>query len=156
MRKIKYLIILLSIALMLPVQLAAKSDAGVKINWSTYDEAQRAGNESRKFFIYFYTDQCGYCRLLEAKTFTDETVVDYINSNYTPVRVNAGRDFKVASRFGIQGVPDLRFLTSEGEGIARWPGYIESARLLILLQYIATDSYKNMNFNDFIDKRKPN
>ncbi len=156
MPNIKSLIILLSIALILPAQLAAKSDAGPKINWSTYDEAQRAGDEARKFFIYFYTDQCGYCRLLEAKTFTDESVVDYINSNYTPVRVNAGKEIKIASRFGIQGVPDLRFLTSKGEGIARWPGYIESAQLLVLLRYIHTDSFKKMNFNDFLKEQTGN
>jgi len=150
MGKIKSLIILLSIALLLPAQLAAKSDAGAKINWSTYDDARSTDHDTRKFFIYFYTDQCGFCRLLEAKTFTDESVVDYINSNYTPVRVNAGKELKIASRFGIQGVPDLRFLTAEGEGIARWPGYIESSRLLVLLRYIHTDSYKTMNFNDFV------
>ena len=154
MGKIKSLIILLSVALLLPAQLAAKSDAGAKINWSTYDEAQKAGNDSRKFLIYFYTDQCGYCKMLEANTFTDERVVDYINSNYTPVRVNAGKELKIASRFGIQGVPDLRFLSSKGEIIARWPGYVESVRLLAILQYIHTDSYKKMNFGDFVKKQK--
>jgi len=154
MRKIESLIIILSIALMIPIQVAANRPTGAKINWSTYDEAQNTGNDSRKFFIYFYTDQCGYCRMLEKNTFTDESVVDYINSNYTPVRVNAGKEIKIASRFGIQGVPDLRFLSSKGENIARWPGYIEGARLLAMLQYIHTDSYKEMNFSDFVKSQK--
>ena len=153
MRKIQLMIAFMGIALMLTAQTATSSKTGAAINWTTYDDAQKAGNDTRKFFIYFYTDQCGYCRLLETKTFTDETVADYINSNYTPVRVNAGKEFKVASRFGIQGVPDLRFLTTKGEGIARWPGFIETEKLLILLRYIATDSYKIMNFNDFVNKQ---
>ena len=154
MRKIQLLIILLGIGLMLTAQAANRSKAGAAINWSTYDEAQKAGNDSRKFLIYFYTDQCGYCKMLEANTFTDERVVDYINSNYTPVRVNAGKEINVASRFGIQGVPDLRFLSSKGEIIARWPGYVESVRLLAILQYIHTDSYKKMNFSDFVKEQK--
>ncbi len=155
MRKIDALIIVLCIALMvLPAQAAAKLRTGAKINWASYEEAQKAGNDSRKFFIYFYTDQCGYCKLLEANTFTDERVIDYINNNYTPVRVNAGKEIKIASRFGIQGVPDLRFLSSEGENIARWPGYIESARLLAMLQYIHTESYKKMKFSDFVKEQK--
>jgi thioredoxin-related protein len=155
MRKISSLILFLCIALMvLPAQIAAKKQTGANINWSTYDEAQKAGNDSRKFFIYFYTDQCGYCKLLEANTFTDKNVVDYINSNYAPVRVNAGKEINVASRFGIQGVPDLRFLSSEGESIARWPGYIESEPLLAMLRYIHTDSYKEMSFSDFVKRQK--
>ena len=149
MAKLKSWIILLAGILIVPAQAPASSGKEAAINWSTYEEARMGDNHSRKYFIYFFTEQCGYCRMLEARTFTDESVIDYINSNYTPVRVNAGKEFKVASRFGIQGVPDLRFLSPEGEGIARWPGFIESSRLLILLRYISTDSYKNMNFNDF-------
>jgi thioredoxin-related protein len=91
---------------------------------------------------------------LESKTFTNQAVADYINANYTPVRVNAGTETSLASRFGIQGVPDLRFLSPKGENIARWPGYIESERLLILLRYISTDSYKSMNFGDFVKDQK--
>ena len=154
MRKIGLLITLLVAALLVPSQVPAKKNTGPAINWATYDEAQRAGDQTRKFFVYFYSDQCGYCKLMEEKTFRDEAVVAYINDNYLPVRVNTGQETRVASRFGIQGVPDLRFLTSKGEGIARWPGFIESGRLLTLLQYIHTDSYKKMNFNDFVKEHK--
>ncbi len=150
MRKIECLVAVLIIALVLPIHSAANRDSGSKIKWSTYKQAQKASKGDRKYFIYFYTDQCGYCRMLEAKTFSNDTVADYINNHYTPVRVNAGEEFKIASQYGIQGVPDLRFLSPSGENIARWPGFIESARLLALLQYIQTDSYKQMNFNDFI------
>jgi thioredoxin-related protein len=154
MRKIAIGLILAGIALVQPAPVPAGSDTHAGINWSSYDEAQKAGNATRKFFVYFYSDHCGYCKLMDAKTFKDEAVIDYINSNYLPVRVNAGQEFKVASRFGIQGVPDLRFLTAQGEGIARWPGFIASAALLKLLEYINTDSYKKMNFTEFVKAQK--
>ncbi len=150
MGKFGSIIVLLLVVMMGPAQTPASSDRSAQINWSTYDEAQRSADNTRKRFLYFFSDQCGYCRMMEEKTFKNKAVINYINSNYTPVRVNAGREARVASLFGIRGVPDLRFLTAKGEGIARWPGYIESARLITLLQYIYTDSYKKMNFKDFV------
>ena len=156
MRKIHALIIFLSITLVIPIQAAASSKDDVKINWSSYADAQKTSNNGRKYFIYFYSEGCGYCKMLESKTFSNEAVADYINAHYTPVRVNAGKEMNLASRFGIRGVPDLRFLTPEGDSIARWPGFIESGRLLILLRYIGTDSYKNMNFSDFVKTQKQN
>ena len=154
MRKIGILVTLLVAALVAPSPVPAKKNTETQIEWTTYDEARRAGDQSRKFFVYFYSDQCGYCKLMDEKTFRDASVVAYINDNYLPVRINTGRETGLASRFGIQGVPDLRFLTPKGEGIARWPGFIESSRLLTLLQYINTDSYKKMNFNDFVKEQK--
>ena len=156
MRTVKSLIILLIVALAIPMQAAAGSSGDAKINWSSYAEAQKAGSNGRKYFIYFYSEHCGYCRRLESKAFSDATVINYINANYTPVRVNAGTETKLAARFGVQGVPDLRFLSPEGENIARWPGYIESNRLIIMLRYIATDSYKSMNFGDFVKEQGKN
>jgi thioredoxin-related protein len=149
MRIIRPLIIILCIALAIPLQAATSSRDDAKINWSSYADAQKAGTNGRKYFIYFYSEHCGYCKRLESKTFTNKAVIDYINTNYSPVLVNAGTERSLATRFGIQGVPDLRFLSPKGENIARWPGYIESERLLILLRYISTDSYKSMNFDDF-------
>ena len=154
MRIIQSLIVLLSVALAIPMQLAAGTRHDAKINWSSYSDAQKAGSNGRKYFIYFYSEHCGYCKRLESKTFSDSTVIDYINSNYTPVRVDAGTEGKLAARFGVQGVPDLRFLSPEGENIARWPGFIESKRLIIMLRYIATDSYKSKNFGDFVKEQK--
>jgi thioredoxin-related protein len=149
-----FLVILVSIVLAAPFQVPANRGIDQEIKWTTYNDAQKAGNDARKLFVYFFSDRCGYCELMDEKTFKDKAVVAYINSNYRPVRVNTGEERKIAVRFGIQGVPDLRFLTFEGEGIARWPGFIESAHLLTLLQYINTDSYKEMNYSDFVNSQK--
>ena len=88
------------------------------------------------------------------KLVTVKDAIDYINANYTPVRVNIEKEVKIASRFQVYTIPDLRFLTPEGDSIARWPGYLESDRLLVLLRFISTDSYKNMGFSDFVKGQK--
>lgn len=136
-----------------PLSLLAEKSTPHQINWSTYAEAEARTNADRKYFIYFYTDQCPACVMLKKNTFSNKAVIDYINTNYTPIKVNAGKDAKLAARFQIRGVPDLRFLSPKGEGISRWLGYIESKRLLTLLKYIGSDSYQEMSYKEFVTRQ---
>jgi len=148
-KKIFHLSILLG-CLLWPLQgLAAQPEL---IKWLSFDEAKKieAQTQSKKFLLYFYTGWCGYCRKLEQKTFMDKSVADYVNSHFIPVRINSEELPKIADRYSVSGVPDLRFLSAKGENIARWPGYIESDKLLPLLKYIHTDSYLKMGYSDFL------
>jgi thioredoxin-related protein len=154
MKKITCIVALALTILWMPHPTPAGTGASNKINWASYDNAQNRNSEKRKYFIYFYTDQCGFCSMLEKKTFSDESIIEYINSNYTPVKVNARKESKLATQFGIQGVPDLRFLTAKGEDIARWPGFIETKNLLPLLQYIHTDSYEKTSYKEFLKQKR--
>lgn len=139
---------------LIPTAHPAAGSAPGAVKWLTFDEAQKIGQEqSQKFLLYFYTDWCGYCRKLDKSTFTDKAVADYINTNFIPVRINSEKMPKVAARYGVGGVPDLRFLTAKGENIARWPGYIEADRFLPLLQYIHTESYQKMSYGDFLKNK---
>ena len=138
-------------ALLVMIPLSAKGISAGTIEWQSYDKAQQSRLD-RKLLIYFMADWCGYCRSLEKKTFTDQKVIDYINQNFLPVRINIDKEQQIAGHFGISGVPALQFLTPKGEPIARWPGFIEAKQLLPLLKYIKTDSYKTKNFNEFMKK----
>ena len=152
----KHVIILLTILCGLVVPLASQSRAepAATIAWQDYESAQKASQgQSRKFLLYFYTDWCGYCRKLDKETFSDKAVADYINNNFIPVRINSEKMPKVAGRYSVSGVPDLRFVSAKGEDIARWPGYIEASKFLPMLKYIHTDSYQTMSYGDFIKEK---
>jgi len=154
MKTTAWIVALTLLTLWAPLPLPAEKNASNQINWSTYAEAEAKNSGDRKYFIYFYTDQCPACVMLKKNTFSDKAVIEFINDNYTPIKVNAGKDTKLAARFRIQGVPDLRFLSPEGEGISRWLGYIESKRLLTLLQYIKSDSYEEISYKEFVSRQK--
>ena len=157
MRQFSTALILLAAVTLQAVPLPADASSADKINWLSYNEAQKQKDRSdRKFFVYFHADWCAYCHKLEKNTFSDSGVVDYINSHFTPVRIDSDKEKKLAARFGVQGLPDLRFLDAEGKDIARWPGYIESGPLLNLLRFIHTDSYKTMNFRKFVKQQEKN
>ena len=78
--------------------------ASKKINWLTWNEAIDAREKfievnkeaiaaqklyPPKFFIDIYTDWCGWCKRMDATTFSDPAIVEYMNKNYFPVKLNA-------------------------------------------------------------------
>ena len=137
------------IAILIAIPTLVKSPPEGSIAWLTYEKAQQLPPD-RKFFVYFNADWCGYCRSMEKTTFKDPEIASYINRNFTPVKVNIDRQKQIAAQYGVQGVPDLRFISSKGEAIARWPGLIKADQLLPLLKYIHTDSYLTQDYSQFL------
>ena len=119
------------------------------IDWLSYEKAQQV-RQDRKFILYFNAGWCGFCRKLETTTFQDPDVVAFINRNFTPVTVNIDQEKQLAAQYGVRGVPDLRFVSAQGEPIARWSGFIESEDLMPLLKYIHTDSYLTQEYSQFL------
>lgn len=147
-------IIALTLFLVIPASFLSARETKETVKWLSFDEGQKKGEaQDQKFFLYFYTDWCGYCRKLEKETFTDKAVAKYLNNNFIPVRINSEHLPKVAARFGVRGFPDLRFLTPKGENIGSLPGYVDANKLLPMLKYIHTDSYLTMSYSDFVKKK---
>lgn len=142
------LMVILAGAMWSPCYIRAEN--GNAVNWVTYAEAKKKLNSDRKFFVYFYSNNCGYCEKLEEESFADDRVADILNTHYIPVRVNIDNETQLAKQYHVMGVPDLRFLKTNGEDLARSPGYSSKTRIINLLRFIHTDSYETMNFRDFV------
>ena len=59
------------------------------INWITWDkmiETRKADSIKKKVFIDFYTGWCGWCKKMDASTFQDPIIVNYINSSFYSVK----------------------------------------------------------------------
>lgn len=97
---------------------------GAEIAWNeTYATAQaKAKKESKPMLVIITTEQCRWCRKLEATTLSDDEVIAKINSRFVPVHVT--RDKSVYPKnLTAKMVPMSYFLDANGNIIHSIPGY---------------------------------
>lgn len=94
------------------------------IAWNdTYEQAQaKAKKEAKPMLVIITTEQCRWCRKLEATTLSDDEVVSKINSRFVPVHLT--RDKSVYPKnLTAKMVPMSYFLDGNGKILYSMPGY---------------------------------
>ena len=116
--------------------------------------------EPRKIVMDVYTKWCGPCKMMMANTFTNASVIEYINSNYYAVKFDAespdpvtfqGNEFKNPTydpnRRGRNGVhelsralkvnayPTLVYFDEDANVIAPISGYKQPAQMELYLKF---------------------
>lgn len=130
----------------------ASSDS---IRWYAYDEGTILRKiEKKKIFLHFWAEWCKYCAKMAKETFTDPSIIDYLNKHFISIKVDVEREQKISSKYNIIGLPVTMFISENGEEISDMPGYVPPGMLIDILKYIHTDSYKNMAFEEFVNKNK--
>lgn len=157
--KIKFLLLFIYILIIFFSSLIIFSNSEIK--WIQFDDALTYAKKDNKFiFIYFWTETCPYCQKMKNITLSNKEVITYLNENFYSVSINANSPTIIsktlnktgnglANLYMIQGVPTSLFLKPNGEVLYNIPGYIEYPNFILILKYINTKSYENMNFNDF-------
>lgn len=118
-----------------------------KINWVSIDEAERLTKEvPKKIFIDVYTDWCGWCKRMDASTFSDEAVIDYVNEHYYAVKLNAEskenislkgmntNGIELARSFKVTGYPTIVFIDETFEQVLPVPGFRKAAEFHDILK----------------------
>ena len=61
-----------------------------KMKWYTIEEVQALNEKDPKpILVDVYTDWCGWCKVMDRKTFANADVQAYIQENFYPVKFNA-------------------------------------------------------------------
>lgn len=144
------------------------------IKWMNFNEAVKLNKEHpKKLFIDVYTSWCGWCKRMDADTYTDPTVIDYINKHFYAVRLDAEtRDtfqfnnhtfvnaYPVGSRGAVNelassmldgklGYPTQVYFDEKINRLTYVQSYLAAKDLMPILTYFGEDKYKTMKFDDY-------
>lgn len=147
-----------------------------QVKWYTIEQVQElVKKEPRKIYIDMYTDWCGWCKVMDSKTFTDDRIAKQLNSTFYAVKFDAegkdnvmfrNREFKFIPQ-GTRGYHELAaalmqgklsyptsvFLDENLDLISPLPGYYPPEKLDPILQFIAGDYFKTINYEQFLSKK---
>ena len=155
-----------------PNQSATSAQTEGELKWYTWEEAVAANKkEPRKIMVDVYTDWCGWCKRMDATTFTDETVSAYMKKNFYPVKLDAeqkedivfdGNTFKFqpygrrgAHELAIQllngrmSYPSIVYLNEKFEIITVSPGYKMPDDIMKELRFVGDEVYKTQTWEQF-------
>lgn len=86
----------------------------------------KAKCEKKVVMIDFYADWCGWCKVLEDKTFSDEAVKKFLTDKTIPIKINAEEKpngEKLAKEYKVTGYPCIVFVDGDGKEVGRVIGY---------------------------------
>lgn len=143
----------------------------IELKWFNYSQGlTKSKVENTPILIYFYSDNCGYCRKLETETFVNEEVMEIMNKYFALIKVNSnssnivlenGKEISESALsrevYQVRGYPTVWFLSENKDRIASLPGFVEPAIfkniLENVLEYIEGSHYKEVSFPEYYKQR---
>ncbi len=121
--------------------LASECRAAEGIEWmSDYlSGLERARIERKPIMIDFYTSWCYYCKVLDARTYTDKEIIR-LSEQLVSLKINAERERQLARSYFIRAYPIIVFLSRDGKEIRRLYGYQTPAALKGVIRKILDDT----------------
>jgi thioredoxin-related protein len=145
-------------------------DNSEKIQWISLDEASKLAEKTgKKIIVDVYTHWCGWCKIMDQKTFSNSDVIKYINSKYLAVKLNAEtRDSLIYKgiKFGFNpekranqlaylllngkmSYPTTVILNEKSEILTPITGFVEPQIMLKVLKYYGENYYTTMKWEEF-------
>jgi thioredoxin-related protein len=148
-----------------------KAPGFTEIKWVSLSFAlKNAPKNQRMIMIDFYTDWCGWCKVMDKKVYSQPAIIQYLNEKYYCIKFDAeGKDtaeykgrvytyepdirihqFAYKMLNGELGYPTTVFLNPNGDPIVPVPGYLDPPTLETLLHYYGERKHEqNISYEDF-------
>ena len=113
--------------------LTASGDAEIKFLRGKLAEAVNKAEETKKpIMVDFITDWCRWCDTLDARTYSNANVADYINKHVVPIKIDSekGEGIDIAKKYGVMAYPTILFIHPNGDEIDRILGYVPTEPFL--------------------------
>ncbi|GAO45561.1 hypothetical protein FPE01S_06_00520 [Flavihumibacter petaseus NBRC 106054] len=140
------------------------------MRWMTLAEAEEAAKkEPRPILIDLYTDWCGWCKVMDKRTYRNEKVIKYLHSRFYPVKLDAetkstlsykGKAFSYNTQYktneialyltgGQLSYPTTVIIPTTGEDPQPIPGYLAPGELELIVKFFGEGAYRKQEFTAY-------
>jgi len=164
---------LLTICFLFEILVSAKAQVepgSHAIHWMSFSDAVKENQKQpKKIFIDVYTKWCGWCKRMDATTYEDSAVINFMNANYYAVHLDAetkdtiifrdkqfvfrpeykANELALSLMSGKMSYPTVIYLDENFGLLAPSPGYQSTEQLMPQLKYFANDIYKEKTWEEY-------
>ncbi len=115
------------------------------LNWfnGNLEEALASLNENQIIMLDFYINNWSACNLLDAKTFTNQKLIDLSKTNLMSLKVNGYSNYgeTLSKEFNVKKYPKIILLKKENNKLVKVDkidGYINATELIIKIEKALT------------------
>ncbi len=118
-----------------------------------YEGALKAAKKDNKpVLLYFFTQSCYYCRLMDSKTLADKEIDATLKKDFVYLRVDLDKSTDLQKLYQITGTPTSWFLESSGNRVGAIPGYVDAKTYRRILEYVKGKIYNQMDLQAYLKK----
>lgn len=138
-------------AVMFTVIGSSSGFASDAINWQSLDSGIDAAKQSHKMIMVdLYTDWCQYCKKLDQTTYTDQSLINYLNDKFVCIKENAetekvGKTLKTA--YHSDGYPTILVFDESGTFLGKIDGCANASNYKMFLEGFIKTPVKGDNPN---------
>lgn len=106
-------------------------------DWESIKE--KAKNGRKLIFVDAYTDWCGWCKVMDEKTFSNEAIGNMMDQYFINVKLEMEKDelgIKLATKYAISAFPTYLIFNENGALIYQTVGYQDAAAFMSTLSTI--------------------
>ena len=139
--------VLLMILVLINISLASE------IKWLSFKEGLEKAKKERKLIIIdIYAQWCHWCNVMENTTYRNKTVIEKIEEDFIPVRVDAEKEPDINKRYNQGGLPTTVILSPDGNILFGTGRYIPPEDMVKLLNFFS--SLSENEIKEYEDKTK--